>query len=145
MLSHKEYSRFFFVLEFFIWQQTWWFGHRISILLTGVHLARSIFYWLNLHHSPTIQRITTVNTLFHFTQKCKPCGKDHSLSSLLFDISFFHYFLPLGLAALWWHGGGVILAQSGPRVHQWPKLKAEQPLRSRLWCNESHLPHIAPL
>lgn len=58
-----------------------------------VNLAPSIFHWLNLQH---IHQIAAVNPLFHFTQKnSKPCGKDHSLSSFWFDISFY-YFLPLG-------------------------------------------------
>lgn len=57
--------------------------------------VNSIFHWLNLQHIHSIHKIAAVNPLFHFTQNSKPCGKDHSLSSLWFDISFY-YFLPLG-------------------------------------------------
>lgn len=62
-----------------------------------MNLAHFIFPWLNLQHIHLIQRIAAVNPLFHFTQKSKPCGKDHSLSSLWFDISFYYFFLPVGL------------------------------------------------
>ncbi len=110
-------------------------------------ILRSSFHlnWLSLQHILLVQRIACVNTLFHFTQTFKPCGK--TILCPLFDLTFHfiifcHWVGCIVMAA--WHRG-VILAQSGPRVHQWPKLKAEQPLRSRLWCNESHLPHIAAL
>lgn len=64
-------------------------------LTQKLNLAHSIFRWLNLQYIHPIQRMAAANALFHFTQNFKPCGKDHSLSSLWFDISFY-YFLPLG-------------------------------------------------
>lgn len=80
------------MLQFFIYSST----SADPIQKLSTNLAHSIFHWLNLQYIHPIQRIAAVNTLFHFTQKFKPCGKDHSLSSLWFDFSFY-YFLPLGL------------------------------------------------
>lgn len=70
---------------------------EISLILNLAHFTDSVC-GISL---PT-QRIDAVNTLFHFTQKCKPCGKDHSLSSLIWH--FILLFFATGLAALWWQG-----------------------------------------
>lgn len=61
-----------------------------------VNLTHSIFHLLNLQHiQPNTENSGSKSTFPFHSKKSKPCGKDHSLSSLWFDISFY-YFLPPG-------------------------------------------------
>lgn len=92
------------------------FCHRMNILPRSWEWIGLFPYFIDsiCSISSQIQRKAAVNTLFYFTVKFKPRGKDHSLSSLWFDISFY-YFLPLG----WLHCDGRT-AWRGNTGTKWP-------------------------